>query len=296
MGYFTNEEYAHFECSVAGAVCDIKMIDMDIKGKEDELDKIVGSLIELSEEKEELKKRRDKLRKKGGDEAENNDEVSRIQRELLDKESQYRTGYAKGKREEEKLTYYKRYKEIKYQITRLKDTYSREEAVRIQILNNGIEDGMIITSTAKMAEDIYKLEKYGIAMSPLYFDELAKIIKNHYFIIGITERDYIDNEISKIAIRAFTEFCLGKMGSDLESYLAKDKVHYDVKTTDLSAWYRESPFRRYALREIKEAMIIYGYVDRPTKNRTDCTIDGQKVIRFHKSIIDEIGNAEDKNE
>ena len=45
---------------------------------------------------------------------------------------------------------------------RLKDIYTREEAVRIQIINNGIVDGCIITSTNKIGEDIYKLEKYGM--------------------------------------------------------------------------------------------------------------------------------------
>lgn len=288
MGFFTNEKYEYWECSVTGQFCNIKMIDMDTEEKEKELQQIIGKVQEYSKEKEELKRKKKATKDNG--------ELSVLNRKILDIESQYRTEYAKGKREEEKLDCYRRYSRIIYQIIRLKDIYSREEAVLIQVINKDIEDGMIITSTSKIAEDIYKLEKYGIAMSPLYFDELAKIIKSNYFDIEITERDYIDNEIPQKVIQVFAESCREKMGSNLENYLAKDKVHYDVRTTDLSAWHKESPVRRYALKDIKEAMIIYGYVDKPTKGRTDCTIGGQKVIRFYRNIIDKIEYAEDENE
>lgn len=285
MGYFTDEKYKYWECEVKDTCADVKMKTEEEK---ETLDDIIKNVKKYADSKKEWKEK-----KKA---AKNDKELSEINRELLTAESKYREEYAKGKREEEKQVYYNRYHQIKYQITRLKDIYSREEVIHIQVLNDCIEDGVVITSTSKIGEDIYKLEKYGISMSPLYFDELAKIIKDRYFDIKITERDYIDNEIPQNVIKVFVEFCRQQMGATLEDYLAKDGEHYDVKTTDLSAWYKESPFQRYLLRDIKEALIIYGYVGKPTKGRTDCTIGGQKVIRFYKDKLDKIKYEEDENE
>ena len=132
-------------------------------------------------------------------------------------------------------------------------------------------------------------------MQPSYLDELAKIICAHYFDMAVTERNYIDNEIPNGVIQKFAEFCRQKMGKDLQDYLSHDKQHYDVKTTEVNDWYKESPVRRYTFRDIKEALIIYEYVDKPTKGRTDCTIGGQKVIRFFTSVLDKISYGEDEN-
>lgn len=285
MGYFTDEKYKYWECEVKGTYADVKMKTEEEKER---LESIIKKVEDYKREKEKLKKEKE--------DTVDDKRLSEINRDLLTAESKYREEYAKGKREEEKQVYYNRYHPIKYKITRLKDIYSMEEAIRIQVFNNDIEDGVVITSTSKIGEDIYKLEKYGISMSPLYFDELAKIIKDHYFDIEITKREYIDNEITEYAIKAFVKFCCHQMGATLEDYLAKDGKHYDVKTTDISAWYKESPFQRYLLHDIKEALIIYGYVGKPTKGRTDCTIGGQKVIRFYKDKLDEIKDEEDENE
>lgn len=288
MGFFTKEKYSYWQCSVDNKKCTVSMIAMDSEELDRELNKAIENVQKFEKEKSDLQSQRKN--------AKDNEEVSKINRKILDVESQYRTVYANGKTLEDKIGYYKRYNSIVYEVMRLKDIYTREEAVRIQIINNGIVDGCIITSTNKIGEDIYKLEKYGISMSPLYFDELAKIIKNNYFDIEPTEREYIDNEISENAVQAFVEFCRQKMGKTLGDYISKDGVYYDVKTTDITSWYKECPVRRFNLRDIKEALIIYGYVSKPTKGRTDCTINGQKVLRFCKEIMDKIEYVEDDNE
>ena len=288
MGFFTKENYNYWRACVTENRWIVQMIEMDTKEQEKVLQQIIDKVQAYDKRKNELKtKRRNTIV---------SDELSRINREILDIENQYRIAYAEGKGLEEKLSYYNRYHQITYQITRLKDIYSRQEAVRIDILNKGVEDGCIITSSSEIGEDIYKLEKYGIAMSPLYFDELAKIIKSNYFEIEPTERDYIDNEISQTTTEVFVDFCRQKMGRKIEDYLSSDNDYYDVKTTDITSWYKECPLRRYSLRDIKEAMIIYGYVSKPTKGRTDCTIAGQKVIRFYRNIMDKLTYVEGENE
>lgn len=288
MGFFTKEKYNYWECTIDNKICIVKMIDMDTETLKNELNEIIESVQNLEKEKAELQKERKA--------ANDNDEVSKINRKILDIESQYRNEYAKGKAIEDKLGYYSRYSHIVYEVMRLKDIYSREEAVRIQILNNDIEDGFIITSTNKIGEDIYKIEKYGISMSPLYCDELAKIIKHNYFDIKPTEREYIDNEVPEKVVQAFIEFCRQKMGKTMEKYLSKNGLYYDVETKDITSWHKECPMRRYGLKDIKEAMVIYGYVSKPTKGRTDCTINGQKVLRFYKNIMDNLEYVEDDNE
>lgn len=290
MGFFTNEKYAYWECEVEGKICTVKMIEMDTEEAEKELEDIKKTVQDLNQKKNELKKKKEEQLKKNCSE----EETANIHRQSLEIESKYRTAYAKGKREEEKLLYFNRYSNITYEITRLKDIYSSEEAIHIQALNKGVANGIIVTSTSKIGEDIYKLEKYGISMTPLYFDELAKIIKDNYFDVECTDREYIDNEIPKKVIKIFVEMCRQKMGEDIKEYLAKDTIHYDVETKTLKEWYLESPMRRYSLTEIKEAMIIYGYTEKPNKGRTDCTIANKKVVRFHKNIMDNIDYTEDK--
>ena len=286
MGFFTDTKYAYWEWETDNETYTVKMKDIDIPKAEEQINQLVDTVKELQKKREELIKQKESC-----DET----QLSKINFAVLDIESQYRNAFSKGKRLEEKCQVYKRYCKIAYQIVRLKDVYSRQEAIYLQIMNDGEGDGVIISNTSKIAEDIYKVENYGISMQPSYLDELAKIICAHYFDMAVTERNYIDNEIPKGVIQKFAEFCRQKMGKDLQVYLSHDKPHYDVKTTDLNDWYKESPVRRYTFRDIKEALIIYEYVDKPTKGRTDCTIGGQKVIRFFTSVLDKISYEEDEN-
>ena len=123
------------------------MIAMDSEKLDKELNEAIENVQKFEKEKSDLQSQRKNEK--------DNEEVSKINRKILDVESQYRTAYANGKTLEDKIGYYKRYNSIVYEVMRLKDIYTREEAVRIQIINNGIVDGCIITSTNKIGEDIY---------------------------------------------------------------------------------------------------------------------------------------------
>lgn len=74
-------------------------------------------------------------------------------------------------------------------IERLKDLYSRKEAVSIVIKYNGIEDGKVISTVTKINEDVYRLEEYGIYLTAPYYDKLAKLIRDVYFDLDAQEQE-----------------------------------------------------------------------------------------------------------
>ena len=282
--FFSGEKYKYWECTMGEQSCTIIM-SMDPQKTELELQQIENEVRKSDAELEDLINQRNEIDKK------DTAKLSEIQNKILTAENKRRTEYSKGRKLEEQYNIYERYSRITYDISRLKDRYSREESIRIQIKNDDKYDGIIMTDISRLDVDIVKLEKFGISLNASYVDELVKIIKNKYFYITAEEREYIDNGVPEEVVKEFVSMCCQRMSSNIKD--AKDKDYYDVKTTDLGSWYKETPFQRYTLREIKEAMIIYGYMGAPNKGRLDNTIDGQKVVRFIKSKIDSMFKEEE---
>lgn len=291
MGMFTEEKYKYWEYSVKDKNCIINMIHVDVDEKEKELNTVVEKIKQMSQEHKALQEKRDK-EKDSAKKKESNIDLLAVQNKI-------NAARAKGIKAEKELEVFKRYYRITYNITRLKDKYSRQEAIHIQILNDDIEDGIIITSTSDVDNDINKLEKFGISLYPTYLDELVKIIKDKYFDIAYTERSYIDNDVPVNAVDAFANLCREEIKKNPDAYIKKSEMHYDVPHKELNEWYKDSQFRRFTLSELKEALVIHGYMDTPTKGRLDNTIEGQKVVRFIKNIMDNGDSgkkAGDKNE
>lgn len=291
MGYFTNNSYKYWKRveQENKRICDIKMIEEDIEKIEEDLELLKEIVIEYDNEIKVLI-----------DKKENEDDTTKksdIEKDIIKTQNLRKAAFDKGKKGEETIYLNKRYGNITFRLQRLKDIDTREEALSIQILDGQNGDGIIITSISKIDVDINKLEKYGILFSAVKLDELVKIIMDNYFNIEIEERDFIGSEIRQEVIEEFVYFCYQKMKSKLNSILSKEKDYYDLKTTDLSKYHKESRFvNKYALKDIKAAMFIYGYLGKPDRGRGDNNVNNQRVVRFHRAVIDELKKQEEKNE
>lgn len=170
----------------------------------------------------------------------------------------------------------------KLYIERLKDTYSRTEAVSVKILDkNNEDDGKIVSTTSKIKEDVYKLEEYGMYLTAPYCDELAKIIKDIYFDLEPQEREYIENNVSERVVKEFYKICMENIvehnNTSNDKIIIKDN-YYCVKVAIFKNWYLNSSFKRYSNTDLREALIIYGYA-KGNKGRNDVTVAGiGKVI------------------
>lgn len=288
MGFFIKNNYKYWTCDINEKTCTVKMKDMDIEQEEAELEEIAKKAIDIENDIKKMKKNIIDSDKK------------KVNIDVLDAESHYHRLISGGRKKEEKVQVYKRNSNMTYEVERLKDSMTSEEAILIQAKRAGIDNGRIVTSITNISQDIKKLEKYGICMKKDCFDELEKIILDNYLDIECTPSEFIDNDIPKAVIDAFVQKCCNEMKKNLDEYRSKDGNHYDVRTTTLKKWYLDSLVRRYSLTKIKEAMVIHNYTDKPNKKRTECTIDGQKVVRFHKDVIDKIikknSGEEEKNE
>lgn len=175
-------------------------------------------------------------------------------------------------------------------VERLKDMYSRKEAVSIIIYYNGKEDGKIISTITKVNEDVYRLEEYGIYLTAPYYDKLAKIIKDEYFDLEPHERTYIENEVSVGVVEQFYNICLIEIieynKTAKEKIAMKDNEYY-VPVKLFKEWYVNSSFKRYSITELKEALSIYGYA-RTNKGRNDLTVSGiGKVVCLKVAVPNE---------
>ena len=151
--------------------------------------------------------------------------------DVLDAESNYHRLISAGRKKEEKVQVYKRNSNMTYEVERLKDSMTSEEAILIQAKRAGIDNGRIVTSITNISQDIKKLEKYGICMKKDCFDELEKIILDNYLDIECTHSEFIDNDIPKAVIDAFVQKCCNEMKKKLDEYRSKDGKNYDVRKT-----------------------------------------------------------------
>lgn len=276
MGYFINKKYQYWTCDVNKATCTVKMKDMDIEQEENELKELDNEAKKIMEKIKDIRKNK------------SNSDKTKVNLDVLDAESQYRKLNSDGKNKEEKVQVYTRNSNIIYEVNRLKDIMTSEEVILIQANRDGIDNGRIVTSITKISQDIKKLEKFGICMPKKYFDELANIITDNYFDIECTHREYVENDIPEQVIKIFVQICCQNMKDNLNEYLSADEKHYDVRTTTLKEWHSDCFARKYSLTDIKEAMVIYGFTDKPNRGRTDCNIGNQRVVRFNKDVIEKI--------
>lgn len=276
------QKYKYWTYELKGTGC---IFDFDIPSDlESVITEFQDNVKTSEQEKEEAKVNRD---------AESNiDKRKKLVEQYLIAEQKYREVKAKLAVLEEKQKVHNRNKGKVIRVERFKDIYSRKENVCVILLGDGLEDGKIITTTSKVGEDIYRLEDYGMYLTPPYFDELAKAIKEQYFEIEVQEREFVENEVSKIAIEAFVRMCKQEIKENEEIATDKDNKYYNIKVKTINEWYNNSNFRRFSLTSLKEALIIYGYA-RSNKGRNDYNATGiGKVVSLNIAKMQELGDEE----
>lgn len=182
---------------------------------------------------------------------------------------------------------FRRNKNKSFKVVRLKDRYSRKENVSVIVMDKGIDDCKIISTTNSIGENIYRLEEYGIYLTPPYLDELAKIIREVFFDLEVQEQDFIENEVPMGAIEKFVSMCYEQIKEEEETYKDASGAYYDIPVRTIKDWYENSIFKRFSLTSIKEALIIYGYAKCNT-GRNDYTINNRKIIRLYSAEVQKV--------
>lgn len=242
----------------------------------------------LESEKAELKKKRDKAMA---------EERASIGVDYLAKESQYMETKSVLSKLEEHNKVHKRNKDMCIKVQRLKDKYSRKESVRVVLLIGGVEDARLNSTSTKIKDDIYKLEEYGVYLTPPYYDELAKIIRDIYFDIEVEEGEFIDNDIPTETVKAIVKMCISELEgmSDeqkKEDNITGDDYYYNIPVKIFRKWYESSAFRRFSLTSIKEALIIHNYA-RSNKGRNEYTLANVgKVVSLNKAELEKVTDNE----
>lgn len=275
-----SQKYKYWTYELNGAYC---LFDFDIPSN------LEGSLAEFQNNLKISKKEKDKA--KANRDAESDDEKrSKLTEKYLKADDKYRGAKAKLAVLEEKQRVRDRNKGKTIRIERFKDIYSRKENVCVVLLGDGIEDGKIITTTSKIGEDIYRLEDYGMYLTPPYLDELAKAVKENYFDIEVQEREFVENEVSKIAIEAFVRMCREEIKDSNENFADKTNQYYNIPVKEFKRWYDNSSFRRFSLTSLKEALIIYEYA-RSNKGRNDYNAAGVgKVVSLYIANVQRLND------
>lgn len=254
----------------------------------EELDKTKAEMDKLETASKELKQKRDM--------AENSSDRTNFANQYLVADKKYHKSKSDLARMVEHDRVERRNKNKGFIVRRLKDMYSRKENVVVTILSNNIEDCKLVSTTNKINEDIYKIEEYGIYLTPPYLDELAKLIREVYFDIEAKESKFIDNEVPRDTVRAFVSMCNKHLEENSDPYIDKNnKNYYNIPVKTFKDWYENSAFRRFSLTSIKEALIIHGYA-RCNTGRNDLTVlSVGKVVSLNIEKINEVGiDGDDK--
>lgn len=231
------------------------------------------------------------------DMADNSKDRTEYANNYLVSDKKYHTAKSDVARKKEQDKVLRRNKDKSFTVKRLKDIYSRKENVVVTIRSNDKEDCKIVSTTNKINEDIYKVEEYGIYLTPPYLDELAKIVREVYFDIEAKEDKFIDNEVPPNTIKAFVAMCNKHLEKNSDQYLDKNnKNYYNIPVKTFKDWYENSAFRRFSLTSIKEALIIHGYA-RCNTGRNDLTVASiGKAISLNIEKINEVGINDDDKE
>ena len=276
--------YRYWSVSLQDGKCKINLEDMgDLESK---IATAKEKLEEVEAERAEAKKNRDNAKE---------EELTNYRYQYYAKDKEYVQIKAEISKLEEHLKVKKRNKGMEIGVQRLKDKYSRKESVSVILLCNSVEEARINSTPSMINEDIYKLEEYGVYLTPPYYDELANAIRDIYFDLEVTEREFIDNDIPKEAVKAIVKMCREELKSCGEYYIDKEEKYYNIPVKDFKQWYESSAFRRFSLTSIKEALIIHGYA-RGNKGRNEHTVSGiGKVVSLNKAMIETV-NEDINNE
>lgn len=274
--------YRYWSVSLQDGKCKINLEDMgDLESK---IATAKEKLEEVEAERAEAKKNRDNAKE---------EELANYRYQYYAKDKEYVQIKAEISKLEEHLKVKKRNKGMEIGVQRLKDKYSRKESVSVILLCNSVEEARINSTPSMINEDIYKLEEYGVYLTPPYYDELANAIRDIYFDLEVTQREFIDNDIPKEAVKAIVKMCKQELK---DSYLDKEGKHYNIPVKDFKQWYESSAFRRFSLTSIKEALIIHGYA-RGNKGRNEHTVSGiGKVVSFYKEMVEAVKEDEANEE
>ena len=191
--------------------------------------------------------------------------------------------------------------DVFFLVERLKDRYSRKEGLVISIIKEGEQDGKIVTTIGSLDKDIFKLEEFGVCLTPPYYGELPKIISDNYFDIAALEKDFIGNDVPEQAVRRFAQICYEQIIESVEKGnkgVEKDSTGkwYHVIPSAVETWYDESGFRTFKLTSLKEALVIYGYAKaNPGRNDLYVLNKGRRICLNVKKL-EEMGVYEDGEE
>ena len=268
-------------------------ITFDGGGSEEKADNVKTRISQLEDDLKELKKRRDDQADGGKKE----NERKEVNADYLSAESELRQARANYSRFSEAVETARHNQNIRFKITRLKDVYSRKEALCIEIFRDDKPDGRLLSSSQKIGEDIYELEEYGICMTPPCFDSLARCIRKVYFDLIPQEREYIQNDVPEAAVKQFVKSCIVQWEEEKDAVRDTDGSLICVPVAKIKEWYNDSSCRQFSLTDIKEALSIYGYT-KTNAGRNDYTVSGLgKVIAFWKDKIEETaGEMESEHE
>lgn len=188
-----------------------------------------------------------------------------------------------------------------FRITRIKDTDSHKETLKIECLDNGTPNGEIETNLLNLEKDIYKFKEYGVALSRSAFIDLVQMIENEYFNLHQDDKksenkskDFVDDDI-KDFVMMVKEYCL--LGNYLSENEKKEKL-YNIPVAEFNALIMDSYYSVYDLTKIKEKL-KEKIVIRCVKNRNDNLIrindKPTRVITFDKAKIDEYMAKKNEN-
>ena len=281
-----SQQYRYWSVELENKNCVIDLRNNDNEGVL--IEETSEKLKNLESEKAELKKKRDNATA---------EERASIGVDYLAKESQCMETKSVLSKLEEHSKVHKRNKDMRIKVQRLKDKYSRKESVRVVLLIGGVEDARLNSTSTKIKDDIYKLEEYGVYLTPPYYDELAKIIRDMYFDIEVEETEFIDNDIPTETVKAIIKMCLTELnGMDndkkAENNIVDDDYYYNIPVKVFKQWYESSAFRRFSLTNIKEAFIIHSYA-RSNKGRNEYTLANVgKVVSLNKAELEKVKDNE----
>lgn len=280
------EKYKYWNVELENENC---LIDLRINSNEKALIEETSEKLKILEsEKAELKKQRDNAM---------SEEKNKLGVDYLAKESQCIETKSLLSKLEEHNKVQKRNKNMNIKVQRLKDKYSRKESVRVILLIGGVEDAILNSTSTKIKDDIYKLEEYGVYLTPPYYDELAKIIRDIYFDMEVIENEFIDNDIPAETVKAIVKMCISELyemsdARKVEDNITEDEYYYNIPVKIFKQWYEGSAFRRFSLTSIKEAFIIHGYA-RSNKGRNEYTLAKiGKVVSLNKSELMKVKDNE----
>ena len=289
----------------------IPVSENEVKKLEDELEKASALYDKLESEIADIQSQMD---------SENPDEQSSLRTEILKKRAEQSKAKANKASLHTKIDNCNAIKMISFEIQRLKDRYLYTEALSIENFINGKENGKVITSPAKIMEDIYKFENFGVSMTPICFDALAKGIKDSYFELTPVNKEFIENDIPRSAVKMFASICYSHIQEkekeqealyqasiakgknfEKETYDSDQPNFYDVPVSDFKSWYADSAFCTQNITHMKEALKIHKYIS-CNAGRLDFTIIAKKgakkgsavkVMRFCKDKLENLAPQKD---